>query len=266
MTSRGDDPGLDLTRLQALRPTTARTDAQALAEIGEQISEHLRRHDGYVAFSGGKDSLVVLDLVRRVEPDVPVVFFDSGLEYPETYDYIRHLAQTWSLDLHRLPADPPLLDVLVSSGLWDHRAPDPTVLLDLHEVLIGSLAKKAHELFGSGELWGVRADESAGRRAMYTRGGRRGGIVERADGTIAYGPIWNWSTRDVWSFVRREDLPVNPVYAKLASLGVPEQRQRVSHVIDGNHLQHGRLTWLRRGWPDLFEQLAHALPRIRQMT
>jgi 3'-phosphoadenosine 5'-phosphosulfate sulfotransferase (PAPS reductase)/FAD synthetase len=56
---------------------------------------HLTAPDGYVAFSEGKDSVVVLDLARDVEADVPVVFFDSGLDYPETYDYLTELAQAW---------------------------------------------------------------------------------------------------------------------------------------------------------------------------
>ena len=37
----------------------------------------------YISFSGGKDSTVLLDLVRRVFPDTPAVFIDTGLEYPE---------------------------------------------------------------------------------------------------------------------------------------------------------------------------------------
>ena len=36
----------------------------------------------YVSFSGGKDSTVLLDLVRKIYPDVPAVFADTGLEYP----------------------------------------------------------------------------------------------------------------------------------------------------------------------------------------
>lgn len=44
----------------------------------------------YVSFSGGKDSTVLLDLVRRIYPDVPAVFIDTGLEYPE----IREFAKT----------------------------------------------------------------------------------------------------------------------------------------------------------------------------
>lgn len=41
-------------------------------------------------------------------------------------------------------------------------------------------------------------------------------------------------------------------------------RKRV--VLDGSRLEHGRVTWLRRGWPDLFEDLAQLLPRIREFV
>lgn len=37
----------------------------------------------YVSFSGGKDSTVLLDLVRSIYKDIPAVFCDTGLEYPE---------------------------------------------------------------------------------------------------------------------------------------------------------------------------------------
>lgn len=260
----GSSLGLDIDFLLGMRPTTSRTDDAALALLGERIAEHIHRHDGYIAFSGGKDSLVVLDLARRVDPDLPVVFFDSGLEYPETLDFIRAVAGEWDLDLHRIAADPPLLDVLVESGAWEHHVPDGAAV-DLHRILITEPAARAHELLGPGELWGVRADESAGRRALYAANGHDG-VIARRDGTVAYGPIWNWSTADVWSYIHRHRLPVNPLYERMRGLGVPECGRRVSHLLDGSHLDRGRLTWLRRGWPALFEQLADALPRIRQMT
>ena len=37
----------------------------------------------FISFSGGKDSTVLLDLARRMYPDIPAVFFNTGLEYPE---------------------------------------------------------------------------------------------------------------------------------------------------------------------------------------
>ncbi|MBM4570244.1 phosphoadenosine phosphosulfate reductase family protein [Rhodococcus hoagii] len=258
------DPGLDVDSLLALRPTTCRTDTAAIASIVDRIGNHLLRHDGYVAFSGGKDSMVALDLARRADPDVPVVFFDSGLEFPETLDFIRAVASEWNLDLHRIAADPPLLDVLADTGMWDHTALASRTV-DLHRILISDPARRAHGLFGSGEVWGVRADESAGRRVLYASQGRDG-VISRVDGTVVYGPVWNWSTADVWSYLRGRQLPVNPLYDKLTRLGVPATHRRASHILDGGHLDRGRLTWIRRGWPALFEQLADVLPRVRQMT
>ena len=43
----------------------------------------------YVAFSGGKDSTVLLDIVRRIYPDVPAVFCDTGLEFPEIREFVK---------------------------------------------------------------------------------------------------------------------------------------------------------------------------------
>lgn len=45
--------------------------------------------DVYVSFSGGKDSTVLLDLVRQEYPEVPAIFVDTGLEYPEVKDFVK---------------------------------------------------------------------------------------------------------------------------------------------------------------------------------
>jgi 3'-phosphoadenosine 5'-phosphosulfate sulfotransferase (PAPS reductase)/FAD synthetase len=43
----------------------------------------------YVSFSGGKDSTVLLDLARRIYPDIQAVFVDTGLEYPEIREFVK---------------------------------------------------------------------------------------------------------------------------------------------------------------------------------
>ena len=63
-----------------------------------RIMEWYYRNDGnvYVSFSGGKDSTVLLDLVRRIFPDVPAVFVDTGLEYPELREFVKTIPNvTW---------------------------------------------------------------------------------------------------------------------------------------------------------------------------
>jgi 3'-phosphoadenosine 5'-phosphosulfate sulfotransferase (PAPS reductase)/FAD synthetase len=56
-----------------------------------RIIEWYQHWDGkvYVSFSGGKDSTVLLDLARRIYPDIPAVYVDTGLEYPEIKQFVR---------------------------------------------------------------------------------------------------------------------------------------------------------------------------------
>lgn len=63
-----------------------------------RLIEWYQRNNGkvYVSFSGGKDSTVLLDLVRRIYPDVPAVFIDTGLEYPELREFVKTIQNvTW---------------------------------------------------------------------------------------------------------------------------------------------------------------------------
>ena len=55
-----------------------------------RIIEWYQRWEGqvYIAFSGGKDSTVLLDLARRIYPDIPAVFSDTGLEFPEIRKFV----------------------------------------------------------------------------------------------------------------------------------------------------------------------------------
>ena len=51
---------------------------------------------GSVSFSGGKDATVALDLARRAFPDIPAVFVDTGLEYPEIREFVKSVSNvTW---------------------------------------------------------------------------------------------------------------------------------------------------------------------------
>jgi 3'-phosphoadenosine 5'-phosphosulfate sulfotransferase (PAPS reductase)/FAD synthetase len=57
----------------------------------EKIHEWYEHWDGkvYVAFSGGKDSTVLLHIVRQLYPEVPAVFVDTGLEFPEVREFVK---------------------------------------------------------------------------------------------------------------------------------------------------------------------------------
>lgn len=68
----------DLRQMQSL-PLSAK-----IRMTEHRIREWYEEFDGqvYVSFSGGKDSTVLLDIARKLYPDIPAVFVNTGLEYP----------------------------------------------------------------------------------------------------------------------------------------------------------------------------------------
>lgn len=62
-----------------------------IAKTKNRIREFYEYFDGevYIAFSGGNDSLVMLHIIRSLYPDVPAVFVDTGVEFPEVRKFVK---------------------------------------------------------------------------------------------------------------------------------------------------------------------------------
>lgn len=257
MRNPGLDPGLVAANLSSVQ---ARHRAAAL-----DVLTHLDRHGGYISYSGGADSTVVAHLAHQAHPGIPIVWFDSGLEFPETRTYIADLSARFGWNLRTICAIPDALSVMAAAGNWTHAsdhpdraAPEP---LDLHQVLITDPSRRARAEFGAAELWGLRAAESTGRTRLLTRAR---GQVRRADGTITYAPLWSWSSRDVSAYLVAHDIPPNPVYSRLRVVGATGRDLRVGMLLDGNHLAFGRAVWVSRGWPQEWARIVDALPRAAE--
>lgn len=75
-------------QLKALQSLTLEQKIQATKV---RIDEWYNHYEGniYVSFSGGKDSTVLLDIVRQSYPEIEAVYVDTGLEYPEIRDFVK---------------------------------------------------------------------------------------------------------------------------------------------------------------------------------
>lgn len=76
----------DLYQMQSL-PLSAKI-RMTEYRIKQWVEEY--GEDGvYVSFSGGKDSTVLLDIARRLFPNIKAAFVDTGLEYPEIRQFVK---------------------------------------------------------------------------------------------------------------------------------------------------------------------------------
>jgi 3'-phosphoadenosine 5'-phosphosulfate sulfotransferase (PAPS reductase)/FAD synthetase len=210
----------------------------------------------YVSVSGGKDSTVVLDLVRQIVPDAPAVAFVQKWMLPETIAYLRSVS-----DLAPVAARD-VGDLEYTDGRWrdetEARAVWPAV------TWLPWTDAAADHRYGrreDGAFLGLRADESRGRRMnMRTRG-----VLyhnQTADQLVCT-PIVRWTVADVWAYVLSRNIPYNAAYDVLERLGVPRQRQRIAEFSIERVVQFGTLAILKRGWPNVWNAYAEEHPDAR---
>ena len=196
----------------------------ALIRKGEKLALALNPTDGYVVgFSGGKDSQVLLDLVKRSGVKYVAHYSVTSNDPPENVYFIREHYP----DVKFLHHERNFFRLMEIKGL-------PTVF---HRFC----CEKLKENVGAGSvvLTGVRAAESA-KRAKYPELNIYSRRKEHADRTqvrtlesvmenehkcikgkdkVMLYPILKWSEDDVWRYIKKNNLPVNPCYSKVGRVG-----------------------------------------------
>lgn len=196
----------------------------------------------YVAFSGGKDSLVALAIAASVRPGIEVVWSDDELEHACQPDYIRSTCDALGVRLRIVAGYARHADWFTpwrSEPYWREPLPEMEHINALTEVWAAAEGY-------TDAILGLRRDESMKRRIAL---GRRGKVYLPKDGVTRINPLSGWSTADVWALIAGWGLPVNPAYDRMTEVGVPREKQRVGPL----PLSPGWI--LSLGWPEMYRQL-----------
>ncbi len=168
----------------------------------------------HVAFSGGKDSCVLLDLVKKALPkgSFVVVFGDTGMEFPDTYDLVEKTKQQCS--------DEGVPFYIATSHLapeesWKLFGPPSRTLrwcCSVHKSTPQTL--KLREITGKDDYTGlafvgVRAQESATRSEYdYFSDGKK------IRGQFSHNSILEWTSAEVWLYIYANNIIINEAYKK----------------------------------------------------
>lgn len=84
--------------------TAMRNPPVPILDARECVEEAFKRHPGkiVVSWSGGKCSTAVLCMAKERDPQVPVVWNNTGVHFPETLNFVKHLTKAWDLNLTTL--------------------------------------------------------------------------------------------------------------------------------------------------------------------
>ncbi|MGZ6013861.1 MAG: phosphoadenylyl-sulfate reductase [Caulobacteraceae bacterium] len=151
--------------------------------------------------SFGAESVVLLHMVSRLKPDMPILFLDTGMLFGQTLDYRKTLAAKLGLtgirDLRPAFADLAVADP--DAKLWQT---DTDACCHVRKVL--PLDKALGEFDG----W------ITGRKRFH--GGDRLSlpVVEHAGGQLKFNPLANWGKAELDAYMAEHDLPAHPLVAQ----------------------------------------------------
>ena len=218
------------------------------------IEWHQRwKGDVAISFSGGKDSTVLLHLVRQLYPEVKAVFVDTGLEYPEIKEFVKRqvnveivrpklrfdevirrfgypligkdVAGSIYLARNMHPRNPENLrrkrflgdhSAIIKHGVFDHSK--WLLMVQKMPFIIGDRCchklKKAPLAKTKNVYVGVLAEESKIRQQAWVRGGCNAfGSTKPRSWPLAF-----WTEQDILTYLVDNDIEIASVYGDIVSV------------------------------------------------
>lgn len=219
----------------------------------------------YISFSGGKDSTVLLHLVRKLYPEVPAVYIDTGLEYPEIREFVKTIDNVILLR-PKMPFNKviekygyPVISKEQSqficqfknaksektkltrwngnkygrgkiSERWKYLVNAPFKISDqCCDIMKKNPAKKYEKETGRYAFIGKMAVESAKRTQDYLKTGCNAFTNKRPIST----PLGFWREQDIWDYLHKFNVP----YSKIYDMGF--ERTGCMFCAYGVHLEEG---------------------------
>jgi len=258
-----------------------------------RIKEWYEYWDGqvYVSFSGGKDSTVLLHIVRELYPDVPAVFCDTGLEYPEIRDFVKTIDNViWlkpemnfkeAIEKYGYPVISKAIADYACTAQKNPQSKTAKMLRGEFKSMFGGRGKYAYladapfkisgqccsvmkkrpmkkfvKETGRHPIIGTMASESINRRNAWLKNGCN--AYQKSDPTST--PLSFWNEQDILTYIKIFEIPYSKIYGDIVYDGEKQcyettglQRSGCAYCMFGVHLEKE---------PNRFQRMKETHPKI----
>jgi phosphoadenosine phosphosulfate reductase len=192
--------------------------------------------DGLVMSSSfGIESAVMLHLVTRIAPQIPVIFIDTGYLFPETYRFARELTERLQLNLKKFtPAMTAAEQEALYGKLWEQGLDGIKAYNFTNKV--EPMDRAVRELGATAWLAGLRRTQSSTRESLR--------VVETQNKITKIHPIIDWDDRRMYNYLTEHKLPYHPLWEQgYVSVG---DWHSTSKLLDGMSAEETRFGGLKR--------------------
>lgn len=156
-----------------------------------------------LACSFGPEDVVLVDLLHKVNPKADVFYLDTNLHFPETYETRDRLEARYGKSLVKVLPKKTLEDQTSAHGaeLWKL---EPNTCCNIRKV------EPLTDILSKYEAWitGIRRDQAP------TRANAKKVEYDTKFGLVKFNPLADWTSEDVWNYIREHDLPYNSLHDK----------------------------------------------------
>lgn len=187
-----------------------------------------------LATSLGAEDQVLTDMIIHIDKSTRIFTLDTGRVFPETYEVIDKTSKKYGITIEIFFPDYKQVEKMVNEkgiNLFYESIENRKLCCQIRKTIPLKRALKDVDIW----VTGIRKDQSITR--FYTP------LVEWDDvnQVIKVNPLLNWAEKDIWNYIKENDVPYNQLHDKgFASIGC---RPCTRAIESGEDIRAGRWWW-----------------------
>lgn len=190
-----------------------------------------------ISFSGAED-VVLIDMAVKIKPDIKVFSLDTGRLHPETYKFMEQVREHYNINIDLMSPDHKQLEKFVrEKGLYSFYQDGHQECCGIRKVMPLRRALSTLDAW----ITGQRQDQSPDTRYGVPVIQKDNAFSSEDKILIKFNPLSLWTSKQVWQYIRDNDVPYNELHSKgFQSIGC-EPCTRA--ILPNQHEREGRWWW-----------------------